>query len=171
MKTRSSLRLTVVVAVARNGVIGKDGDLPWRLPDDLAYFKRLTSGHPIVMGRKTWESLGRPLPNRRNIVLSRQADYVADGAEVVADLSDALRALPDGEAFVIGGAGLYAAALPIADRVCWTEVHADVEGDTDFPAWDRSGWEETERTSHAADERHAFAFDFVVYERASDPTL
>ena len=159
------MRVTVIVAVAQNGVIGKDGDLPWRLPDDLAYFKRLTSGHPIVMGRKTWESLGRPLPNRRNIVLSRQPGYQAEGAEVVTDFEAALDALTEDEVFVIGGAGLYAAALPLADRVCWTEVHADVEGDTVFPEWDRRAWEEVSRTVHAADERHAHPFAFVEYVR------
>ena len=159
------MRVTVIVAVAQNGVIGKDGDLPWRLPDDLAYFKRLTSGHPIVMGRKTWESLGRPLPNRRNIVLSRQPGYEAEGAEVVTDFEAALDGLTEDEVFVIGGAGLYAAALPLADRVCWTEVHADVEGDTVFPEWDRRAWEEVSRTAHAADERHAHPFAFVEYVR------
>ena len=133
--------------MARNGVIGRDGDLPWRLPEDMAHFRRTTLGHAVIMGRKTWESLPKPLAGRHNIVVSRQADYAAPGADVVGSL-EAARALvapSDDLPFVIGGASLYAQALPNATVVHWTEVDAEPEGDTHFPAWDRRGWVEVDR--------------------------
>ena len=139
-------RLTLIVARARNGVIGRDGTLPWRLPEDLAYFKRTTMGHPIVMGRRTWESIGRPLPGRRSIVVSRQAGFVAAGAEVVPSLDAALSLCAGAEeAFVIGGAHLYRAALPRASRLIVTEIDADFEGDTFWLAPDPAHWQETAR--------------------------
>jgi len=159
-------RITLIVARARNGVIGRDGKLPWRLPEDLAFFKRTTMGHPIVMGRRTWESIGRPLPGRRNIVVSRQAGLVADGAETAAGLDAALR-LCDGSAdvFVIGGAQLYADALPHADRLIVTEIDADFEGDTFWPRPDAAQWREAGREHLPPAGPRDFAIDFVTYVR------
>lgn len=152
--------------MARNRVIGRDNRLPWRLPADLAYFKRVTMGHPVIMGRRTWESIGRPLPGRQNIIVSRNRDYSAAGATVVASLDDAWRAAGDvEEACVIGGTSLFAEALPHADRIHLTEVEAEVEGDTYFPPFDRSQWVEREVTRQARDERHEYPFRIVVLER------
>jgi dihydrofolate reductase len=163
-----------VVAVADNGVIGADGDLPWRLPGDLKHFKAVTMGKPIVMGRKTWESLPkRPLPGRPNIVVTRQANFQAEGAEVFTDLQAALaRAdalagrsdLEDPEVSVIGGAEIFRLTLPMTDRLYLTEVHADPEGDTWFPAIDRNEWREAWRRPVAAGDG-APAHDFVLLLR------
>lgn len=162
--------VSIVAAVARNGVIGREGRLPWHLPDDLRRFRRLTTGHHVVMGRRTWESIGRALPGRTNVVLSRSPSWQpGDPAVVVArDLEGALavaRAAGDGEAFVIGGADVYAAALASADRLHLTRVAADVEGDVRFPRIDAGDWVETEREEHPADERHAHPFAFVTLAR------
>ena len=155
-----------VVAVSRNGVIGREMQLPWRLPDELAYFKRVTMGKPIVMGRRTWESIGRPLPGRQNIVVTHRADFVAPGCTIANGLEAAWRAAGDApEAMVIGGTSLFAETLPIADRIHYTEVEADVEGDTFFPPIDRSEWRETEVLRHPADARHAYAFRVLLLER------
>jgi dihydrofolate reductase len=152
--------------MARNRVIGRDNRLPWRLPADLAYFKRVTMGHPVIMGRRTWESIGRPLPGRQNIVVTRNPDYSAHGATVVGSLDEAWRAAGAvDEACVIGGTSLFAEALPQADRIHLTEVEAEVEGDTYFPAFDRSQWVEREVARQARDERHEYPFRIVVLER------
>ena len=152
--------------MARNRVIGRDNRLPWRLPADLAYFKRVTMGHPVIMGRRTWESIGRPLPGRKNIVVTRNRDYSAPGATVVGSLEDAWRAAGEvEEACVIGGTSLFAEALPHADRIHLTEVEAEVEGDTYFPPFDRSQWVEREVARQARDERHEYPFRIVVLER------
>jgi len=152
--------------MARNRVIGRDNRLPWRLPADLAYFKGVTMGHPVIMGRRTWESIGRPLPGRQNIVVSRNRAYGAPGATVVGSLDDAWRAAGDvEEACVIGGTSLFAEALPHADRIHLTEVQAEVEGDTYFPPFDRSQWVEREVARQARDERHEHPFRIVVLER------
>ncbi len=157
--------ITLVAAVSSNGVIGREGTLPWRLPDDLARFKRITVGKPIVMGRKTYESIGRPLPKRTNIVLSRSTSAI-DGCIVVRSPEEALLAAGDAaELCVIGGETVYAAFLPRADRLELTEVLADVEGDARFPDLDRSAWRLASAELHDADERHAHAFRFVTYER------
>jgi dihydrofolate reductase len=157
---------SLVVAMSRNRVIGRDNRLPWRLPADLAYFKRVTLGHPVIMGRRTWESIGKPLPGRKNIVVSRNRDYRAPGATVVGSLDDAWKAAGDAaEASVIGGTSLFEEALPVADRIHLTEVDADVEGDTWFPAFDREPWAEREVERHARDERHEHPFRIVVLER------
>lgn len=182
------MRLALIAAVAENGVIGRDNALPWYLPEDLAHFKRVTLGKPVVMGRHTFESIGRPLPGRTNIVVSRRDGFRAGGCEVAASLDEALElagraARREGvdEVVVIGGEKLYAAALPRADRLYLTEVHAAVEGDVNFPAVDWSQWIEIERVRHSAAEpdsgkglrasgdRHEFSI--VVYERrrAGDP--
>lgn len=162
------MRVTLVAAIAQNGVIGRAGDLPWRLPDDLAHFKRITLDHPIVMGRKTWESLPGVLPRRAHIVITRQLDYGAPGADVVHDVETALREAGkrDPNVFVIGGADVFAATLPRADRLVITHVEAEVEGETRFPPVDWSAWRAVEEAHHPADERHAHAFRIVTYERA-----
>ncbi len=158
-------RVYLVAAVSRNGVIGANGKLPWHLPEDLAHFKKLTLGHPIVMGRRTWESLGRPLPGRENIVVSRKPGFEAPGASVASSLEAAI-ALCAGEAvaFVIGGAEIYAAALPLADGLVLTEIQQDYEGETRFPAWDRKAWRVSQKETHTS--REGVRFDFLLYERA-----
>ncbi len=157
--------LTLVAALSLDGVIGRDGDLPWRLPDDLKRFKRLTMGCPMIMGRRTWDSIGRPLPGRRTLVLSRRPGFEAPGAEVFADLDAALAAVSDApEIIIAGGEAVYALALPRADRLCLTVVHAHVEGDARFPPFDAAAWGVRERVEHPADARHAHAhtyFDLV----------
>ena len=160
------MKRSLVVAVSRNGVIGRDNRLPWRLPADLAYFKRVTMGHPIVMGRRTWESIGKALPGRKNIVVTSDRGYDAPGATVVGSLDEAWRAAGDvPEVAVIGGRRIFEETLPIADRIHLTEVEADVEGDTYFPRFDRSEWKETEVERHAADARHDHPFRILVLDR------
>src|SRR5690554_6255848 len=157
--------IQIVVAYARNRVIGRDNGLPWRLPADLAHFKRNTLGKPIIMGRKTWESLGRPLPGRLNIVISRNKAYAATGATVVASLQEALaccEAADAAHACVIGGQAIFAAALPVANTVIATEIHAEIEGDTWFPSLP-AGWRETRREPQP--EENGLRYDFVTYER------
>ncbi len=160
--------ISLIVAMADNGVIGRDNDLPWRLPDDLKFFKRTTLGAPIVMGRRTWQSIGRPLPGRTNLVVTRNRRFEADGAQVAHSLGDALALVADvPEVFVIGGATLYREALPMASRLYLTEVHADIDGDTTFPQWDRSQWREVRRDDRPADADHAHPFSLVLLERSS----
>jgi len=157
--------LGLIAAVASNGVIGAHGGLPWRLPEDLRFFKLQTMGHPVIMGRRTWESIGRPLPGRRNIVVTRTAGLQAEGATVVDSLAAALAACAgEKEAFVIGGAELYRAALPVAERLVLTEIHREFDGDVRFPAFERANWRETRREAHVSAD--GIAFDFVWYERA-----
>jgi dihydrofolate reductase len=158
--------ITLIAARARNGVIGRNNQMPWKIAGEQAYFKRMTMGSPIVMGRKTWESLGRPLPGRRNIVVTRNPAYTATGADVVGSLDDALRLVGDAEQiFVIGGAQLYAAAMPRANRILLTEIDADFDGDTFMPALDRNKWRETSREVHPPTTERPFSYSFVVYER------
>ena len=166
------LKLSVIVAVAENGVVGKNNALPWYLPADLQYFKRTTMGKPIVMGRKTFESIGRPLPGRTNIVISNNPDYSAEGVAVVSSLEQALVyagevALIDGteELMVIGGATVYAAAIPLADRLYVTEVHATVEGDAYLGDINWRPWCESSREHHKAEPPNPYDFSFVVYDR------
>lgn len=163
------MRVVLIAALARNRVIGRAGALPWHLPDDLRQFKTRTLGRPVVMGRKTWESIGRALPGRLNLVVTRQPGYRAPAAEVVPDLDGALaRAAGEGpdEVCIIGGGELYAAALPRADELVLTHVEAEVEGDAFFPAIDLSSWQAVEESAHPVDERHAHPFRVVVYRRA-----
>jgi dihydrofolate reductase len=160
--------LTMIVARARNGVIGRDNQLPWRLPEDLAFFKRTTMGSPIIMGRKTHESIGRPLPGRRNIVVSRDAALRFEGCDTVQSLDAALAlAAGDraGEAFVIGGAQLYQDAIRHADKLIVTEIDADFEGNTRLDPVDPHEWTETSRESHRAKPPNDFTFSFVTYLR------
>lgn len=164
-------RINLIVARARNGVIGRGNEIPWKIPGEQALFKRVTMGHPVIMGRKTWESIvkiaGRALPGRRNIVVTRNASYVAPGAEVAASLDAALALCADAaEVFVIGGAELYAQALPAAQRAYVTEIDADFEGDTFFPALDPRAWREIAREHRPVTPERACGFDFVTYERA-----
>src|SRR5690348_12922362 len=151
MSKENRPRVYLIAAVAANGVIGRHGRLPWHLPEDLKHFKRLTLGHPIIMGRRTWESLGGPLPGREHIVVSRTPAYEAPGAAVASSLEAAL-ALCAGEpaVFVIGGRELFAQALPLAAGLVLTEIHRDYQGDTWFPPYERSRWRETQRERHAA---------------------
>lgn len=157
-------RVVLVAAVADNGVIGVDGDLPWRLPPDLAHFKRTTLGHVVVMGRRTYDSMGRALPGRTNVVVTRQPDWSAEGVLVARSLDEALAlaASYDGDVMVIGGGEVYAQALPLADRQVLTEVHLAPDGDARYPGWDRSEWHEVAREPH---EHDGVAFDFVIWDR------
>lgn len=155
-------RLAIVVAVTDGGVIGVDGGLPWRLPEDLKHFKNVTMGHAMLMGRKTYASIGRALPGRRSIVISRQPDLVIEGCEVARSLDEALALArqTDEEPRVIGGATIYEAALPLATKIYLTEIHRQVSGDTFFPAFDRSAWRETERRKAETE-----GVEFVTLER------
>ncbi len=163
------MKLSLIVARARNGVIGRDNALPWRLPEDLAHFKQTTMGHPIIMGRKTWESIGRPLPGRRNLVVTRNPQWKAVGAERAPSIAAAIsacRAAP--QAFVIGGAQLYADTLPLAQGLFVTEIDRDIEGDIFFPALDPQDWVETSRDAHVGAGPDALPYAFVHYARRSE---
>ena len=152
--------------MAENRVIGADNALPWRLPDDLKRFRRLTTGHPVIMGRKNHQSIGRPLPDRLNIVVTRDRSFRAPGCTVVHSIADAFAvAGTAAEVFVIGGADVYAQTLSAATRMYLTLVHAEISGDTHFPNFDRRQWTESARERHAPDGAHAHAFSFVTLER------
>jgi len=161
------VKVSLVAAVARDGVIGRDNAIPWHLPEDARRFRALTMGHPVVMGRRTWDSLPerfRPLPGRRNVVVSRNPDWHAEGAERATSLDDALRLLEGApQVFVVGGAGLYADALAVADELLVTEIDAEVQGDVFFPTWDRTIFREESREPHVSEDGVAFAF--VTYRR------
>lgn len=160
------MHITIVVATDRHGLIGAGGGLPWHLPADLRRFRALTMGHPVVMGRRTWESIGRPLPGRHNIVVTTTRGYVAAGATVVSCLDGALAAAGDADTImIIGGARLYAQALPRADRIHLTEVQATLAGDTWLPAFDRGAWREVAREAHPADARNPLPYCFITFER------
>ena len=155
------MELIIIVARAKNGVIGVDNQLPWKLPEDLKHFKETTLGSPIIMGRNTWESLGRPLPGRRNIVVSRNSRYAAEGAEVFTTLDDAIDACSGTDkVFIIGGAQIYEQAMNMADTLIVTEVDIEVVGDAHFPHIDPENWEEIARESR---NNGQLAFDFVTY--------
>lgn len=163
------MTLSLIVAMARNRVIGHDNGLPWRLPADLKHFKALTLGKPVIMGRKTFTSIGKPLPDRHNIVVTRDSRFSAAGVHVAHSLEDALRlAQPAAEIMLIGGAQLYAQALPRAQRIYLTLIEADVAGDAYFPAYEPSEWLETARVDHVADTGNPYAYSFVVLERRSN---
>jgi len=152
------MTVILIAAVGSNGVIGRDNDLPWRIREDLQHFKALTLGHTLVMGRKTYDSIGRPLPGRRTVVVTRQRDWAADGVEVVHDLDDALKLAEGNDLYVAGGGEIYRQALPYADRLELTEVAQSPTGDVTFPTFDRTEWRETARTPHDG-------FAFVTYAR------
>lgn len=163
--------ISMIAAMGTNRVIGKDNDIPWHLPDDFQFFKRTTKGHFVIMGRKNFESLPdrfRPLPDRPNVIITRQQNYQAPGATVVNSLEDALAIAKDQketEAFIIGGGEIYKMGLPVADKIYLTKIHASFEGDTFFPEFDESRWKELSKEQHPQDERHKFAFDFVIFEK------
>lgn len=161
--------VSLVAAVAANGVIGRDGTLPWQLPEDLKFFRNKTMGAPVLMGRATWNALPprvRPLPGRRNLVLTRQPAWQADGAEVVRDLADALQRSQGAERlFVIGGEQVFALALPQADELVLTEIERAFDGDTVFPPWPREAFDEVARERHRAAPPNDFAFSYVTYRR------
>lgn len=164
--------ISIVVAASENDVIGADGGIPWRLPDDQQHFKRLTLGHCMVMGRGTYDSIGRPLPGRTTIVVSRNSAWSAPGTTRAGSLDEALdhaRALGDDEVFVVGGADIYGLALKISNRLHLTRVHAEIEGDVrfaDLAALERGGWKLVEETPHPIDERHAHSFTIQRWERS-----
>ncbi len=165
------MTISLIAALAQNGVIGKANDLPWHLPDDMKYFMLTTKGHHVIMGRKNYESLPekfRPLPNRTSIVITRQEDYQAPGCSIVHQLEDGVK-IAEGngerELFIIGGSEIYALGMPLADKLYLTEIHANIDGDTFFPFYDKERWEENSRQPHSSDDRHKFAFDFVIYKK------
>ena len=172
-----SVTVSLIVALTRNHTIGLDNDMPWHLPDDLRYFRQQTSGKPVVMGRKTFDSIGRPLPKRTNIVISRQSDFQPEGVIVVSSLEQALKTARATAAkaedaslrdvIVMGGAQIYTQALPLVDRLLLTEIDAEIEGDTFFPDFDRSEWQETAREHRQPCEKNPLPYDFVVYQRRS----
>jgi dihydrofolate reductase len=161
-------QVSIIAAVARNRVIGRDNTMPWHIPGELARFRELTMGHPIIMGRRTHESIGRPLPGRRNLVVSRDPGFAAVGCELVSSLQAAISACADApKVFVIGGAQIYAMALAIADVLHLTEIQSDFPGDTWFPDYDPALWRELARERHLAPD--GFNFDYVTYVRAAPP--
>ena len=157
--------VSAVVAISENHVIGKDNKLLWYLPKDLKHFKEITSGHTVIMGRKTYDSVGKPLPNRRNIIITRQPITI-EGCEVVNSVEAALDLVKDKhEVFIVGGAEIYKLAMPLTDRIYLTIVHAEFEGDTFFPEIDERIWKEVSRQDHEADEKNSLAFSFITLER------
>lgn len=161
-------RLSAIVAMAENRVIGKDNKLPWHLPADLKHFKYLTIGHPILMGRKTYESIGKPLPERDNIILTHDATYCAPGCVVVTNIDEALESATsetNDEVFIIGGAQIYRELLPRIERIYLTIVHADFAGDAFFPELNPEMWQEKNREKHLPDEKNAYAYSFITLER------
>jgi len=163
--------ISLIAAVTENHVIGKDNDLPWHLPDDMKFFMETTKGHHVIMGRKNYESLPpkfRPLPNRTNIVITRQKNFSAPACEVVNSLEAAIEIAKTGsepEVFVIGGAEIFNQSMHLADRLYITEIKTTLDGDTYFPVIDKNNWTALSKKNHPADERHKYAFDFVTYER------
>lgn len=159
-------RISQVVAMTREGVIGRDNAMPWKLPDDLKRFKALTMGKPMLMGRKTFLSIGKPLPGRTTLVLTRDPAWQAEGVIAVRSVEEAFQKMGDApELCVVGGAEIFALTLPVTDVIYLTRIHADIPGDTHFPPFDTSEWRETERVEHPADERHAYAMTFSTLER------
>ena len=157
--------VSIIVAVAQNGTIGDKNSLLWHISEDMRFFKRTTSGHPVIMGRKTYDSLGRPLPNRTNVIISRTAEHI-EGCQIARSLEEAIALFPaEEEIFIIGGAQIYALALEVADRLYITRVEHDYEGDTSFPEWDESKWQLIEHESYPCGEKYPHPFAFERYER------
>lgn len=166
------MKLALIWAMSNNRTIGRNNALPWHLPEDMKYFKRVTMGKPIIMGRKTWESIGRPLPGRTNIVITRDRNFHADGIKIVHTLDEAIAlaekiSFIDGaeEVVVIGGAEIYALSLPKSDRLYMTQVHADVEGDAHFPEFNINEWREIARENHNSSETNPYPYSFLILER------
>lgn len=163
--------VSMIAAMTRNRVIGKENDIPWHLPDDFQYFKTTTTAHHVIMGRKNYDSLPpkfKPLPNRPNLVVTRNREFKAPGVEVFHSLADALayaKIKGEPEAFIIGGGEIYQMGLEVCDRIYLTEIDTELSGDTFFPEFDRKKWKETSRIHHPSDLRHAFAFDFVIFQK------
>ena len=157
--------ISMIAAMANDKVIGKDNQMPWHLPADFAWFKRCTMGKPVIMGRKTYESIGRPLPGRHNIVISRDASLVIDGVSTVSSIEQALELVKDNEeVMIIGGGSIYQACLELASRLYITEIKADIAGDTRFPDWG-TGWKESHREIYQADEKNQYDMEFVILDR------
>lgn len=170
--SNNNIKTCIVVAVAENNVIGVENGLPWRLPKDLQYFKKITMGHPVVMGRLTFDSIGRPLPCRLNCVITRQDDWRAEGVETFTSIDSAINYAKNHcenenieKIMVIGGANIYQQVLPACDRLYLTEVHAKVDGDAFFPQFNREDWQEVSRESYDADETNPYPYSFVVLDR------
>ena len=169
------MKISLIVAMASNRVIGKDNTMPWHLPEDLKYFKRITLKKPVIMGRNTFESIGKPLPQRTNIIVTRNPDYKVPGCivvngldqalQMVADLFETIGKAPDNEVMIIGGAQIYAQSIALADRLYLTEVLCDVPGDAFFPEFDREAWTEVSREDHQAGDSNPYPYSFVVLER------
>ncbi|XOV93933.1 MAG: dihydrofolate reductase [Bacteroidota bacterium] len=165
------MNISMIAAMGENRVIGKDNDIPWHLPDDFRYFKETTSGHHVIMGRKNWESLQQqfqPLPNRPNVVVTRNLDYVARGAQTVSSLEKALeiaREAGESEAFIIGGGEIYRMGLSLSNKIYLTEIQGSFDGQVTFPEFSKDEWKETSRIHHPVDAKHKYAFDFVIYEK------
>lgn len=162
------MKISIIVAIDQFRVIGKDNQLPWHLPADLKYFKSVTLGKPVVMGRKTFESIGKPLPGRENVIISRNPDYQAAGTKTFLNLAAAFDYLAEHEEImVLGGAEIFKLALPMADRLYITEIHQSFDGDTYFPEIDENLWQEVSRDKHSPDEKNHYAYDFVVLEKSA----
>ncbi len=164
--------ISMIVAVSQNQVIGKNNKLAWNLPDDMSYFSNMTQGHSVIMGRKNWESIPkkyRPLPNRKNIVVTRNNNFRGKGAVVVNSIEKAIeesRVSEDEEIFIIGGGEIYKLGFDYVDKVYITEIYANINGNTYFPKWNKSNWLEISRISHPKDEKHEFDFDYVIYKKS-----
>jgi len=166
------MKLSIIAAMSANRVIGSNNDLPWRLPADWKHFKNLTMGHHLIMGRKTFESIGRPLPGRTTVVITRQTGYAPEGVLVAHSVEQALQmAAGDDEVFVAGGAQIYQQMLPRADRLYLTSVHEEFEGDTNFPEFEESDWELISEEGYAPDEKNHYPYSFLIYERRSRQKL
>lgn len=158
--------ISLVAAAADNNVIGKNNTLPWRMPADMKFFMNLTMGHTVVMGRKTYESMGRPLPKRKNVVITRNKDFKAEGCIVVSSLQEMKELCKeDGEVFIIGGAEIYKLSMKLADKIYLTRIHGDFEGDAHFPEIHADIWAETSKTGYLADEKNPYPYTFLVYSR------
>lgn len=161
------MNISIIVATDDQGLIGKDNDLPWKLSADLQYFRRITMGKPLIMGRNTHESIGRPLPGRQNIILTNNNNYQVEGCTVVNTIDEALSVCSDAkEVMVMGGASLYQQFLPQANKLYLTQVHASLDGDTWFPSWDKTKWREISREDHQADDKNDYPYSFISYQRA-----
>lgn len=164
-------QISIIAAMAENRVIGRDNELPWRLPADLRHFKALTIGKPIIMGRKTWESLPGLLPDRPHIVITGEQDYQAEGCTIVHSIDEALAAAGDvPEVMIVGGGSFYAQMLPEADRIYLTLIHAEIEGDAFFPEYRAAEWNEVAREEHAPDEKNPYAYSFITLEHTGNQT-
>lgn len=162
------MTLSAIVAISANNVIGKDNELPWYLPADLKYFKRTTLGHPVIMGRKSYDSIGRPLPKRTNIIVTRDPYYISSNilvAHSIGEAVDLAKDMESEETFIIGGAMIYESSLPLLDRMYITEVNANIEGDTFFPEWNQEEWKLISEEHHTSDEKNEFDYAFKIYER------